>query len=341
MNVHALSKSSKPVVVETKRRKIVLSPPLNDNGHATAVDRAVAASISRLTSGITSEVRLVTPDDARYMRDNFHFDRQRKISPQNVQRLSAEMLIGRFIPGTQIYICDLPDGTSLIINGNHTLEAVFLSDVPQLMTVTRKLVADANEAGRLYAVFDIHKARTWLDSLKATGLQEDNGNNSAKVLAAMGVIENRFEQHGPAPFVKSRLDRIARMEEYQEASKLLFAGIEGCPKETGNYIRRAAVLAVAIETVRYQPSAALDFWRSFTQDNGLTPGMPERALLGFLRNNRGGTGAASRKVQARAAALAWNASFRGDEIQHVKPGQVTSFYLLGTPWAKGLNNEAE
>ena len=125
------------------------------------------------------------------------------------------------------------------------------------------------------------------------------------------------------------------MEQYKVAADLVGRALSGAPRETRKYFIRAAVLAVALETMRYQPSAASEFWHKASHDDGLTIGMPERALLSWLRNTQVLAGFDSRKEHARAAALAWNAKWRGHETQYVKPNAMASFYLLGTPWHNG------
>jgi hypothetical protein len=283
---------------------------------------------------VRSGLERITPEEARRLRDTAHFPRQRNISNSNVERLAHEMRTGRFTPGTQVYIGVLPDGKEWVLNGNHTLEAVHASGIPQLLTITRKSVADEDDAGRVYAVFDIQKVRSWGDSLRATGAAEDLP-NADKFLSAVGVIKNRFAQ-GNFAHMASRLDRIGALVEYREPAEfwnMITAG--GCRHAT-RLMSRAAVLAVALETIRYQPSFAIEFWGRIASDNGLVSTMPEKALLSWLRNNKSSGGVKNQGDHARAAAAAWNAAFRGEERQYVKPNSMTSFFLLGTPWANGL-----
>lgn len=272
------------------------------------------------------------PDIARWLRTYAHFERQRKISQSNVDRLAEEMSADRFIPGTQIYVAVLPDGTLLVLNGNHTLEAICASGKTILICFVFKRVADLDAAGRLYAVFDIHKARSWLDSLRATG-QENDVPNAPAVLAAVGVMLNDFAQ-ASTYVTGSRLRRFELMEEYGASAELLNRAISGAPNSA--LVRRAAVMAIALETVRYQPSAATEFWYRFAHDEGLTTGMPERALLSWLRNAPKYSSQAARRETARAAALAWNAFFAGRSLEYCKPNAMGKFVLLGTPWAHGV-----
>ena len=288
----------------------------------------------RQESFITSTVIKITPDHARHLRDTAHFERQRKIAAENVNRLAHEMKAGRFIPGLQVYICVLPDGSEHIVNGNHTLEAVVKSDVSQVLTVTRAGVPDFEEAGRRYAVFDLQKTRTWSDSLRATGAGEEIP-DANRAMAAVRLILDGFTGD-KSRARSSRISVIDMLPEYEIAAKLFAASIKGAPTESSKMVRRAGVMAVALETCRYQPSLASEFWGSVAHDNGLVKGTPERALLGWLRNNKPMGGGSSQTYHAKSAALAWNAAFRGQERHFIKPNQMLSFFLLGTPHANGL-----
>jgi hypothetical protein len=278
---------------------------------------------------------IITPQAARHMRDTAHFERQRAISPGNVTRLAAEMTAGRFTPGTQVYVCVLPDGTERIINGNHTLEAVAASGVSQVLSVTRHPVSDEDEAGRIYAVFDIQKARSWADSLKAAGTGTDIP-RVGNLLGAIGAIDAGFGHRAPGQ--TSRLGRIDRIEEYREAMGMWLASTHGGTGNTVQMLKRAGVLAVALETFRHQPSMAEAFWSAAARDDGLAANRPEKALLNWLRNARRSGGSSGIRDHARAAALAWNASYRGETRTFVKPNQMGAFFLLGTPYASGLRD---
>lgn len=284
-------------------------------------------------NSVESTVQIVTPEMARHWRTTAHFERQRKISDQNIKRLANEMTAGRFTPGTQIYICILPDGTLVLVNGNHTLEAIALSGIPQLLTVTTKHVSDQNEAGLIYAVFDIQRTRSWRDSLRAVGTDE-NMPHASEVLSAIGIIEDGFA-HTRAEVI-SRIDRINKLEEYSEAANMFAECIFNTPRETKKLIKRVAIIAVALETFRYQPSFAMEFWSKVANDDGLVKGDPEKALLTWLRNSIGAGGRSAQIEHSRAAASAWNAAFQGRQVVTVKPNAIKNFHLLGTPWSSGM-----
>jgi hypothetical protein len=315
---------------------------LTELGTGFAVHTSKVFAVHRpidLLKGVVSTVELVGPQEAREWRDEKHFERQRNISKSNIERLAAEMRAVRLIPGMQIYICVLPDGTEVIINGNHTLEAIALCGIPQVLTVTRKHVADLDEAGRYYAVFDTQKTRSWLDSWKAMGDKPDLP-YAQKVIPAVGIIMNKFGQQSLISKV-GRTERFDMMcKYYADAVELLAVAMSGAPRETVRLITRAPVMAVALETLRSQPSMAAEFWHRVAQDNGLTAGMPEQSLLRYLRNTKAGGDHSVRAEMVRAAALAWNAAFRGDTRAYFKPNSMASFFLLGTPWHHGFGGQA-
>lgn len=300
-------------------------PSRNDFDAATPVVDGVDLYSGAKFRSITA---LVSPQQARNLRDKWAFDRQRNISQSNVRRLAGEMMAGNFTQGTQIYFAELPDGSLKILNGNHTLEAVEESGVPQLLTLTVAKVDNIDEAGKIYAVFDIHKARTWMDSLRGAGL-EGTVPMASKVLAAINVIDNDFDQSGTKER-GSRIERFKTLEDYREAVEMLAAVMHGAPAHATKLMKRAIVMGVALETIKHQPTSGIEFWGRLAKDSGLKDGDPERALLNWLRNNNS-AGQAGRAETARACALAWNAYFKGKELSVCKPNQMGQFIILGTP----------
>lgn len=282
---------------------------------------------------VHSEVRLVTPQQAREMRDTMHFPRQRNISDKNVDRLAVEMHFERFTDGTQIYICILPDGKRYIVNGNHTLEAIYKSGVAQWLTLTYKKVANQDAAGQIYAVFDTQRVRTWNDSLRAMGLEEETP-MARLVMPAVRLIDAAFAEDASS---SERTQTIGHISRYKEPAALLYAIMVGPKSGDGHkFLKRSPVLAVALETALHQPSAAHEFWGAFVQDDGLSAKSPEKALLVALAREKGVTGYAARRVQIRLCAAAWNAAFQGESRCYLKPASMIAFYLLGTPWDKGV-----
>lgn len=276
----------------------------------------------------TSEVVFVTPEEAARIRRDCHFPRQRNIKPGNVARLADEMTSGRFIPGTQIFMGVMPDGTPYALNGNHCLEAIVKCGIGQLLTITRHSVESLDHAGEIYSVFDLQSRRSAGDSIRAFGI--DKIPNAKRLYAAMPIIKTRFILNHKG--THSRLDMLELMQSYTKEATAFDEAIKD--SEYRSLFLRAGVLAVGLETFKADPDAAMEFWKSSAQDEGLTTGMPEKALLKFLRGTRI-AGKSGQLEHVRASACAWNAKFRGEEPEFLKPNGMKSFYLLGTRWKDG------
>jgi hypothetical protein len=287
---------------------------------------------AKILESLTSRVVAVTPEMARHLRDTCHFERQRPISATNIKRLAREMTKGRFIPGTPIFFCVLPDGGMAIVNGNHTLEAVVTSGMTQVLTFVLLRVASLKEAGDVYASFDMHKARTWLDALKAVGL-EDAVEMPNQVMSAVGIIMQGFRYN--AANVEAHRSRPARFEtmlDYKSEAAIIHQALSGAPATHRRLVLRAAVLSVALETVRYQATMAVDFWRPLALDDGLTTGDPRKTLLRYLQNTKAGGGPTQAQHMSKATSQAWNAWFEGRSLQVCRPTVGSVFVLAGTPW---------
>lgn len=288
---------------------------------------------------LSAKIVKVDPILARHLRDTCQFERQRNLSDRNIERLAFEMVEGRFIPGTPLYFCQLPDGVLILVNGNHTLEAICTSGATQLLTFITAPVASLEDVAAIYSTFDIHKARTWLDALKAVGM-EDVMPRSDKVASAVGVIMGGFKHNKPTLAATSRAVRFEKMEEYKVAASMLHTALAGGSKSNVRLVVRAAVMAVALETFKHQPTTAFEFWRGLVLDDGLVKGDARKTLLNYLRDNPA-TG--SNKVDvatSKACALAWNAYYANKEWVQCRPNNAEVFTLSGTPWTRKVADQA-
>lgn len=288
---------------------------------------------------LSVEQRLITPEEARDLRAACHFDRQRSLRYGQVQRLVEEMSRGWFLAGTPIWFCVLPNRSMLLVNGNHTLEAVAESGIPVVLTCIYQKVASINEAGAAYACFDIQRVRSFLNSAQATGVGEGI-TGLTYVLGAVGIIAAGFslETMRADRFLgASRRLRLDLVEEYRRPAELLHSWASGAPSSNVKILTKASVLSVALATAKYQPSAAEEFWRELLFDDGLKAGDPRKVMLRQMNSNTiaRGSGNEARRYLVFLAAACWNAFFEGREVSHVKAGALVQFPgILGTPWAK-------
>lgn len=276
--------------------------------------------------------RVVGPDEARLMRDTMAFALQRNIEKRNVDRLAREMDLNRFNPWTQIYIGVLPDGTKLILNGNHTLEAVCKSGKPQRLAITEVNLDDMHHAARIYSAFDNQRMRTIRDAIRASGKYTGFGDD-ALFGSAIRLILDGFRQHGSKK-VANRLDINEQIYDYSKAGELYKLALEGCTVGNRNLLKCGPVMSVALETLRWHPEMAFGFWHAVAQEDGLAKLTPEHTLLCTLRLRPHGLphGPA---VRARIAACAWNAKWLGKMPKSFQYSR-SSFKLLGTPFVHGV-----
>jgi hypothetical protein len=275
------------------------------------------------------EIREVTPQMAAHLRLTCHYERQRAIADLNVKRLASEMAQGNFIPGTTIYFAVLPDRSMWIMNGNHTLEAVVWSGVPQTLVFIYLEVKNVEEAHHLYGTFDIHKTRTWIDALKAMGADKEIA-MPTKTMPAVGLIQQGFQPSAAnVDALHSRNSRWDAMDYYKDAAAIFKACLEGCPYSNRNAITRSGVMSVALYTLRYQRAKGVEFWEGCAQDDGLTKGDPRKSLLQTLLTTKLVGGKAA-PTWARLSMSAWNAWMRGDALYKVVP--IEDMAILGTPF---------
>jgi hypothetical protein len=284
-------------------------------------------------ASVRAEVIMVNPTMAKTLRSSCHFERQRAISQLNVARLALEMRRGWFIKGTAVTFAVFPDGSMVIVNGNHTLDSVIESGVAIPLTFIYIKVQNMDAAARIYACMDLQKTRTWANATQAMGTEIPMANY---VVPAIGIIMAGFKSDPTnTEAASSRNARLARLEEYRDAATILAGAYFQKPTENQQLLRRAAFVAVALETARYQPSSAELFWGGAAEDDGLSLGDPRKALLKYAKLNKANGGSARRAADCKAAALAWNAWFKSAELRLAKPGAMGDFRLLGTPWHKG------
>lgn len=290
----------------------------------------------------TSETRVVDAKEAEFLQRTTRFDLQRPMSESNVLRLEAEMRAGRFVPGTPIYIGALPDKTPLALNGQHTLEAIRRCGTAIELTFIYQDVADMAEAAAIYSRLDLHKLRSWRDSLRAHGAEDmlcDSTSWTSAFAAAIGFLFERFRvprtdnerELVRIQAIRSRDVRLRAMRDAQIAATQYVQAI-GEHAVSVRLYKRATVMAVGIEIMRYQAQRGTEFWSSLASDDGLRAGQPQRALLRYLREHHA-AGAVAREAQAKAVAIAWNAFMGERKIDNIRPASMAAeIRIEGTPW---------
>ena len=285
-----------------------------------------------MCDSLTSSVEWITPNIAKSLRQNCHYERQRDLSLVHIRRLASEMKHGWFLQGTPIWFCVLPNDVKFIVNGNHTLEAVIESGVEIPLTFIYQTVDSLEEVAKAYACFDIQRSRTWMQAAQAQGLADEIP-LAKHVLAALTHIIIGFNINGHNdPLLRSRPHRFNMMEEYKNPATMLANCLAGAPPANTKLVKRAGVMAVALVTMRYQPSSAENFWRLLVWDDGLRSNDPRKVLLTYLQRHDT-VGQAATRDNIVASANCWNGAFDNRSMAFVAPGGTGTLSIKGTPWA--------
>lgn len=287
------------------------------------------------------KTEMVDAAEAKRLRQTANFELQRPMSESNILRLEAEMKAGRFVRGTPIYFGILPDKSPIALNGNHTLEAVARCNTPIELTFIFQDVANISEAAAIYSRLDLHKRRSWRDMMRAYGKEEMIGESTKWTSALSSSLRFLFEKFRVARNDNER--ELAKIQALRspdvmvqalaeaESAALRYLRAIGDNSADPSLYKRASVMAVGVEIMRYQAAKGHDFFSSLSADDGLRAGDPQRALLRYLREH-GAAGAVAREAMAKAVAVAWNAFYEGRKLDIVKPGAMRDFRIEGTPW---------
>lgn len=291
-------------------------------------------------STIRQELVVVTPERATQIAEQCHYELQRSLSESHIARLADEMRRGTFMSGTQVHFA-VKGKSTYCINGNHTLAAIARAGVPVLLSFLYTDCKGEGDIASLYSRHDIHRKRGWSAIFKAHGMFADVHANSQLLLAigaAIGAIthglDNPGQGYGEGMMSFSRDLRIRAMEEYADQ---VYSYVEilddACPRSK-KLMRRAGVMAVALETLRFHRNKALEFWRSVAADDGLHKGNPAKTLLNWLDNEEGAGSKWMAKI-IRGCTLAWNAFYNGEQLSLIRADGIKNYELAGTAWKNG------
>ncbi len=282
---------------------------------------------------------LVSPKTAKELLADT-YAHQRPVRPHHVAYLRTLMRLGQFRAPTEIHFAQLGKQRYLV-NGQHTLTALSQSQQPQWLTLCTLTVDTMDEVHALYRTFDRLLQRNWRDMYRAATPEAEPGLlpkqihllGSALALVALGGADFLpGESYYDAPLhqaVGIPHVRLGLMASWQGEMVNLCAGLHG-QKSHLTLLQRAAVLAVALITYRWQPDKAHLFWPAVARDNGLTEGMPEKALLRWLQETPARVMKAH--LYMRYVAGCWNAFYDKRELRQVRARSLQQpLFVMGTP----------
>ena len=303
------------------------------NGHASPRNVGVLDLLR-------SYVVMMTPTHARYIVEHQMWDRQRNLRPVHVAYLVSAIdnaELWRLI----LEFAEFPDGSLRLVDGQHRLNALIRSGqtLPAVVIVSR--VADEREAARLYASIDRQKTRTMIDALRAYAIVTDTEislETLSKISGGVALLSSRFARDYAAQ-TRSQISRAAMLEQWLPEAETFLGYLRGTSKEAWNLMTRSSVTAVALVTIREQPTLAEQFWRDIAMDDGLKHGDARHALLKWLRANpvRSHPNVV---VYAQYVALAWNHFFAGTSLEKmIVKNRAAPIRILGTSFTGKSEDE--
>lgn len=292
-----------------------------------------------VSGGILEEGRAtITPAIAEQLLSHFNYSNQRRISRQHVAKLASEMHSGNWTPGTQIAFGVMPDQRVFLVNGQHRLAAIVQSG--ETIEIQILLVPCENEDAiqKLYYRFDtVQRTRGVASIIGSAGIAEKLGIPRAVARGAYraGVIIEMGLKFIPGVL---RPPHLGTPDGQLAAIGAWWGQVQDYAKVIGKSdvptVRRkvcdGSIMAVALVTLKYQPTKALEFWAGVASNDGLRVGDPRRTLHNALAT-RIITGAEGGTMVL--CAHAWNHWFSGKDALTLKIMEASTCNPAGTPFA--------
>ena len=261
---------------------------------------------------------------------------QRKIVGHHVALFVDILRRKKWMEGSQITFCRLPDGPLIQVNGSHRLTAVFEAGIAAEFQVLIIDVQTFAEVGEVYARFDtVQRVRTTNDILNAAIIKDAEGLTNAQrnaVYKATALLMNSLEKvnYQTDPIVARSHDaRVAAARQWWPVARQYFAAVDKPAREISPYLTAPGTVAVALMTFRYQPLKAAPFWSAVAKNDGLRKGDPRAALVSDFMTRTFNSGDERQRVVVPAKA--WNAFFAGRTLSHIKVTSTEKLVVLGTP----------
>lgn len=292
---------------------------------------------------ITSEVRLITPEDAQALIDECTHDAEtmslvmRPVSKAVVKHYASQMESGLWTLSGSLELATIGQNGSqqrFLVDGNHRMRAVVEAGKPQEFFVIERKLRDLSDVRQLYAQTDRGRARTVADSLVAYDairtLGLPNKYELTKLVGAMNVIIADFSSANVRVPDELMLEKCAAYAPYYLK---YYSWRTETDHKTWKMFQRRDEVALALVAMRYQPGIADTYWRSVVTGGGIPFGSPALKARDYImtRVAAGKHIGDERMVVRRKLAVCWNKAYRSEDMSalRVPKGDIP---ILGTPF---------
>lgn len=271
----------------------------------------------------TIENILITPEMALEILSQSDHEYQRPLRKARVDFLAKEIKAGNFLSNT-IALCVNGSEKKYLVNGQHTLNAIFESGIAVNLPVQTFHVANKDEIASVYARIDKQQKRTRADTFRAYDMEQKLDMTYTAVNrygACAYFMINNFKKTDEKTLI-SEFEVMDFMVEWKQYAKQFFASIEmsGALRIP---LERKEVFSVGLMTCRHSTRAD-EFWHYVATDDGLHIGDPRKTLHNWLQEAGigGGNIGFTRKKRIvrtsesiRCVVTAWNAFIEDRQLK--------------------------
>lgn len=283
----------------------------------------------------------LAPGIAARIIQELNFPGNRSVKKARVAENLRLMQSGDWEPHVSIIVfCELPDGSLVMINGQHRCHAIVEIGIPVLTKIDFIPARDDEHVRALYAKYDAKASvRTETELVKASGIAaafEIKTRTAEILIKAVPIIMNRME---PSTRVagKEHMNQFAFRIEHAAGWAREASDIDAICALADLHIRRqilrAGTMAVALYTLRHNRERAFEFWAGIAENNGLRKTDPRARLIADFAIRSLATGSARQSVQQ--SVMAWNAFYENRELKIIKCIEGAEIAIAGTPMRKG------
>ena len=290
----------------------------------------------------TVEKTKITPTQVNKWYAEGLINKNRPLKKSWVGYLSRQMTGGRFQPTNTITIGHL-NGTSYLINGQHTLAAIVQSGTTYFLPVAHHRNISEKELAHLYANFDIGNKRSFSDAMGYYGVDKIcdlSPTRLNKLAAALGLIAGNFSD----ATLRKKTNHLEWVRPVQAYAPYFTAMLEKMHRSplTQSRWQNAAFLSIMLITMAHGPDNALGFWDRMTKNDGLKKGDPAKRLHEFIayehKTAGGGTvGGYKNREASKIAAYCWNANYESRKVITLRVSAIlrNPIKIAGTPYEHG------
>lgn len=283
---------------------------------------------------------IITADTAQRMLEEISYPRQRSYRIEHIDALADQIKRQMLSDVTQIHLCRKPDGSLVVVNGHHRLNAVVASGISCGFQIAITDVENDEEVDRHYASHDtLARNRSTTDVLRATRLAEKSElpqtflarGKSAVLVILSGGIREPWRLNKPDAKWQAPNRWLEGIRPWMPNMRAFHACLEGAGGFSYNLLNRKVVFSVALVTLKYQAEKAREFWSGIALDDGLKRSDPRKTLLNWLSEHPMASNMS--EPHLRACAVAWNAWYEGRSLTVIKANGDGPVIILGTPYS--------